>query len=113
MGAEAGEKKDSLFQKIYMVIRRVPEGKVTTYGQVAKIVGECSARWVGFALAALKNAHDGDDVPWHRVINAQGRISLSDLEGGKSFQRALLEQEGIVFEPDGRIDLKKYGWEGL
>jgi methylated-DNA-protein-cysteine methyltransferase-like protein len=87
-----------------MVIRQVPAGKVTTYGQVSKIVGTVTARQVGYALHAVR---PWMEVPWHRVVNSQGRISLSGSD-----QRAMLESEGVEFGPKGRIDLKCFGWSG-
>jgi len=98
----------SLNRLIYLVVQQVPPGQVTTYGQVAGIVGRgADARVVGYAMAALP----GDlDVPWQRVINSQGKISLKG-RGGEA-QRQMLEAEGIVFDDQGRIDLERFGWEG-
>ncbi len=95
------------YTKIYDWVRRVPAGKVATYGQIAKLAGACSARQVGYAMAALR---DGDDTPWHRIINSQGRISLRVGSEGHHLQRMLLEAEGIVFSTDGIIDLITYRW---
>ncbi len=89
----------SLFKKIYNAIKLIPEGKVATYGQVGKYVG-CSAKFVGYALSNLKNS----EVPWHRVINGKGRISIKDLDG-YNLQKHLLETEGITFNEDNSIDL--------
>jgi len=94
----------SPYERIYMVIRRVPAGKVTTYGQVSTIVGSVSARQVGYALHAVQ---PWMDVPWQRVVNKKGLISL---RGGE--QRHLLEAEGVEFDDNGRIDLKRFGWSG-
>jgi len=94
----------SPYERVYMVIRRVPAGKVTTYGQISKIVGRVSARQVGYALHA---AQPWMEVPWQRVVNSKGLISL---RGGE--QRQLLEAEGVEFGGDGRIDLKRFGWSG-
>ncbi len=102
-----------LFDLIYAIIRQVPPGKVTTYGQVARIAGRCSAQMVGFALAALRSREDLEEVPWQRVINAQGRISPHGLGMGSVVQRDLLEEEGIQFNPDGVVDLERYGWDGI
>ncbi len=94
------------FEQIYQVIRQIPAGKVATYGQVALWLGwPHGARTVGWALRALS---EGTHVPWHRILNAQGRISQADAE----LQQELLEAEGIVFRPDGSVDLKQYHWEG-
>lgn len=98
-----------LYELIYTVIRQIPSGKVATYGQIANIIGECSPRMVGYALAALKS---GSDVPWQRVINSQGKISLRNHGGESLLQRQLLLAEGICFDDNGRIDLNKYGWSG-
>jgi len=100
----------SLYQRIYDAIRQVPPGRVTTYGRVARLVGGISAQMVGFALAALPSRPDGGDVPWHRVINAQGRVSSHGLGFGTAIQRELLENEGIIFDVEGRIDLEQFGW---
>jgi methylated-DNA-protein-cysteine methyltransferase-like protein len=95
------------YDRIYEVIRQISPGKVATYGQIAKIVGECTPRMVGYALAALK---PGSDVPWQRVINSQGKISLRN-DGCESIeQRLLLEGEGVHFNQKGIVDLEKFGW---
>jgi methylated-DNA-protein-cysteine methyltransferase-like protein len=101
---------DSFFQDVYRIVSMIPLGKVATYGQIAAYLGNPrAARTVGWALRALP---EGLDVPWHRVINAQGRISLSRRRGGAQQQRAMLEEEGVIFDQEGRIDLKRYRWEG-
>ncbi len=97
----------SVYDKIYGRVKRIPDGKVATYGQIAELTGKCSARQVGYAMAALP--HD-TRVPWHRVINSQGRISLRSGSEGHQLQQILLEAEGIVFSQDGRINLAKYRW---
>lgn len=94
----------SIYERIYMVVRQVPAGRVTTYGQVSKIVGSCDGRTVGYAMGALK---PGMNVPWQRVVNSQGKISLKG-----SRQRQLLEAEGIEFDERERIDLQRFGWDG-
>lgn len=96
-----------LYERIYAVVRQVPAGKVATYGQIGKIIG-CSARMVGYAMAALKH-NDIVDVPWQRVINREGKISIHDPYG-KAVQRQILEEEGIVFDQNDRIDFQEYGW---
>ena len=94
------------FEKIYEVVKSIPKGKVATYGQVALLAGNPRwARVVGYALHA--NPEPGI-IPCHRVVNCEGRVAPSFAFGGESVQRQLLESEGIVFESDGRIDLKKY-----
>ena len=96
-----------LYQKIWDVIEQIPIGKVATYGQIARIAGMgAHARIVGYAL---NNLPPSSNVPWHRVINAQGKISLSRADGGYQLQKSLLEQENIIFQDD-KIDLTKYRW---
>ena len=97
----------STYNEIYRWVCQVPEGKVATYGQMAGLAGTCSARQVGYAMAALS---DNSGVPWHRIINSQGRISLRAGSDGHRLQRILLEAEGVVFSPDGKIDLAEYRW---
>lgn len=84
----------------------MPPGHVTTYGAVARKVG-CSARTVGFAMAALPPGHD---VPWQRVINSQGRVSPRADGDGSHLQQLLLEAEGVYFNDRQRVDLKRYAW---
>ena len=103
-------KGNSVYDEIYAWVRRVPEGKVATYGQIAGLAGKCSARQVGYAMAALQ---DGAEVPWHRVINSQGRISLRTGSQGHRLQRILLEAEGVVFSAEDTIDLRIYRWDTM
>jgi methylated-DNA-protein-cysteine methyltransferase-like protein len=101
----------SFFQQVYRVARQIPPGRVATYGQIAALLGQPrAARTVGWALHALP---EDCDVPWQRVINAQGRISTSCKEHDAGLQRGRLEAEGIVFGPDDRVDLRVYRWAGL
>jgi methylated-DNA-protein-cysteine methyltransferase-like protein len=102
---------DPLFELIYKVVRCIPPGKVASYGQIAKMLGQPqAARTVGWAMGAVP---DGSDVPWQRVINSKGMISLPPGSPGATLQRALLEEEGVVFDDKGRVNLKVYGWQGL
>ncbi|RKZ35547.1 MAG: cysteine methyltransferase [Gammaproteobacteria bacterium] len=96
-----------LYHRIYSVIRLIPPGRVSTYKQVALMEGNCTARQVGYALAAL-----GKDpsVPWQRVINSTGTISARKQGDGAQRQRELLRQEGVVFNRNGRTDLERFGW---
>ena len=95
-------------ERIYAVVRQIPRGRVATYGQIAHLVGpSCDARRVGWALAALGERRPGPPVPWQRVVNAKGTSSL----GGE--QVALLKKEGVVFDARSRIDLRRFGWNGL
>ena len=92
---------------ILKVVRRIPRGRVATYGQVAEVAGlPKQARLVGYTLR-----HASDDVPWHRVINAQGTISDRADPDCIPLQRALLEAEGVEFNWKGRLDLKRYLWK--
>lgn len=94
------------FEKIYEVVKSIPEGKVATYGQVALLAGNPRwARVVGYALHV--NPEPGI-IPCHRVVNREGKVAPGFAFGGEDVQRQLLESEGIVFETDGRIDLEKY-----
>lgn len=103
-------------QQVWAIVRQVPPGKVTTYGRIAEMIqppGNMNlkdylafgARWVGGAMAGCPA-----DVPWQRVINAQGKISL---RSGAEAQRKLLEAEGVQFDDRERVDLKKYLWVGI
>ena len=95
------------YQRIYAVVRRVPRGRVTTYGQVARLAGlESHARMVGYALAALPA---GTTVPWHRVINAQGTVSRR-RNGDTLSQRLRLEREGVRFDARDRTSIRTFGW---
>jgi methylated-DNA-protein-cysteine methyltransferase related protein len=103
--------------RVWEVVRLIPAGQVATYGQIAALIPAPAgmegrdylafgARWVGGAMAACPA-----DVPWQRVINSQGKISLPPGPGA-DHQRQLLEDEGIVFDERGRIDLTRYRWTG-
>jgi len=107
MEEERSQNGPRLYERIYAAVRQIPVGRVATYGQIARLVGGCSAQMVGFALAALPN---GSDVPWQRVINAKGKISPRGIGFGSLIQRTLLEEEGIIFMRDETIDLNTYGW---
>lgn len=98
---------------VWDIVRGIPRGRVASYGQIAKLVGlpdgvdadtyrAFGARWVGTAMSACPA-----DVPWQRVLNAKGEISLKG-----DAQRRLLEAEGVQFDAKGRVDLKRFGWAG-
>lgn len=95
-----------LYQRIYGLVRQVPPGRVATYGQIGRLIG-CTPRTVGFAMAALP---PGSQVPWHRVINSQGRISLRADGDGAQVQQLLLEAEGVRFDSRQKVDLAIYRW---
>jgi methylated-DNA-protein-cysteine methyltransferase-like protein len=98
----------TLFQRVHAVVRKVPRGRVVTYGQVARALGmPRGARTVGWAMRSST-----ENVPWHRVVNARGEISLRPTTGYHE-QRARLRAEGIRFDRAGRIDLERYGWKRL
>ena len=100
----------STYQRIYAVVRKIPRGRVTTYGTVARLAGlPGQARLVGYALSALPT---GTAVPWHRVINARGEVSLrTSVTGAGITQRIRLEQERITFDSAGRVPLARFGWK--
>lgn len=98
----------SAFNKIYSVVCQIPKGRVTTYGAVAKLAG--NPRWARVVGYALHNNPAPYTIPCHRVVNRDGKTAKSFAFGGADAQRKLLEDEGIVFEADGSIDLEKYGW---
>ena len=104
-------------EKVWEIVRQIPAGKVATYGQIAAMIpppegmnlkeyDAFAPRWVGGAMAACPA-----DVPWQRVINSQGKISLRK-EGGSNVQREQLEAEGVVFAAGDKVDLKIYRWSG-
>ena len=101
----------SNYDVIYQVVRKIPKGKVATYGQVADLANlPGRARLVGYALYQVDT--EVSDVPWHRVINAKGEISHSPLRRGSDyFQRSLLEDEGIEFNTAGKVSLRTYLWQ--
>ena len=89
-------------------MRRIPHGRVATYGAIAEIAGlEGHARQVGYTLHDLP---PNSGVPWHRVINAKGEISARSHGDSHELQRMLLEEEGVEFDLAGRVDLKIFGW---
>lgn len=99
-----------LYDRIYAVVRQIPQGQVATYGQVAELAGLIGKpRLVGYALYRVAAA---DDVPWHRVINARGEVSHTrSRNGSDDLQKVLLEDEGVVFTPKGKVDLVRYRWQ--
>ena len=110
-------KKEEFNQKVWALVRQIPPGKVSTYGKIAALLPPppgmdvkaylaFGARWVGGAMASCPQ-----DVPWQRVINSQGKVSLRPTGGGEQ-QRELLEIEGVEFDEHDRVDLKIYAWDG-
>lgn len=95
--------------KVYQIVRQIPPGRVATYGQVAALAGAPGAhRACG---SALRHLIEGEDVPWHRVLNAQGKASSVGDPVRPLLQRRLLEGEGVRFSRGGRCDLEVFGWE--
>lgn len=101
----------SFFQTVYELVCKIPCGKVATYGQIARMAGNPRAsRAVGYALHV--NPSPGK-IPCHRVVNREGRLAPAFAFGGTDAQKALLEQESILVNKDGYIDLDKYLWDGM
>ncbi len=98
-----------MYNRIYALVSQVPSGRVATYGQISRIAGGCSARNVGYAMSSVPA---GSDIPWHRVINSKGMVSVRSSGNECSAQRQLLEAEGVRFDLRGRINLDEFGWEG-
>lgn len=93
-------------ERVYKIVRRIPRGRVMTYGQIAELLGEgYTARTVGFCMHSSP-----DGTPWHRVINAQGKTSTGRVVLPHDKQQRLLEQEGVVFNKSNRCDLETYLW---
>jgi methylated-DNA-protein-cysteine methyltransferase-like protein len=106
-GRPTGE-RPGRWERVWAVVRRIPRGRVATYGQVAALAGlGRQARQVGYALHALPGE---GFAPWHRVVNARGAISLPPGGGSDVTQRIRLEREGVRFDARGRIDLERFGW---
>jgi methylated-DNA-protein-cysteine methyltransferase related protein len=99
--------KPSFYEAVWALVRRVPRGRVVTYGQVATWLGSPrAARAVGYAMFNV----DDPKVPWHRVINRNGEISIGGHLHRPDLQRDLLRREGVRLDGQGRIDLGRYGW---
>ena len=94
-------------ERVYSIVRRIPPGRVMTYGQIAELLGEgYTPRTVGFVM------HGSDDkTPWHRVINSQGRCSTMRIALPSDKQQRMLEHEGVKFDQSGRCDLERYLWK--
>ena len=107
----------NFYEQVYAVVRRIPRGQVTSYGRIAKMLGRPNAaRAVGYAMHALQDSEDQPEyanIPWQRVINSQGRISIVNREHDAHEQAELLRAEGIVVSQDLKVDLNVYLWQGL
>jgi len=103
-----GSGASDTYARFYAVVRRIPRGQVSTYGEIARLAGlPGRARQVGYAMHAIP---EGSTLPWQRVINARGEVSARSEPGMDSVQRQLLEQEGVEFDARGRVDLARFGW---
>ncbi len=107
---------------VWDIVRQIPSGTVSTYGQIASMIpappgvdaedyARLGAVWVGKAMNQA-SAADPADIPWQRVINSQGGISLPEGSRAAREQRARLEREGVQFDARGRVDLRRFGWDG-
>lgn len=100
---------DSFFERVYEVVRKIPEGRVTSYGAIAKVLGTArSARMVGWAMNA---SHDREDVPAHRVVNRNGILTGKHHFEGTNLMQQLLESEGIKVENNQVVNFKEIFWE--
>lgn len=101
---------ESFQQAVYRIVSKCPRGKVVSYGGLAALAGKPrAARAVG---AAMRDLPEDSSIPWWRVINSRGEISMRDIGHGPAIQRKLLEREGVRFGRSGRVDWEKYGWDG-
>lgn len=111
------ESKPSLFyQKVYLVVRQIPSGQVTSYGRVARMLGaDGAARQVGYAMANLKGREGPpfDNIPWQRVLGYDGKVVIKGSDHGRIRQAEILREEGIEIGVNLKVDMEKYLWEGL
>jgi methylated-DNA-protein-cysteine methyltransferase-like protein len=107
----------NFYEQVYAVVRRIPQGKVSSYGRIATMLGRPrAARAVGYALNALRDKQDDpayQNIPWQRVVNSQGRISIVNRDNSANYQAELLRKEGVEVSEDLKIDLDVYLWGGL
>ncbi|MDI7276795.1 MAG: MGMT family protein [Anaerolineae bacterium] len=98
-----------LYERVYRIVATIPAGRVLTYGDIARMLGRPrGGRLVGWAMR-----HCPEGLPWYRVVNAQGRLSVTArYPDGRLMQQALLEEEGVVFDAEGRLDVGRYAWTG-
>lgn len=102
-----GQEPEGYRERVFELVRRIPAGRVMTYGQLAEILGEgYTPRTVGFVM----HSADEETTPWHRVINAQGGCSTGRIVLPPDRQQRMLESEGVVFDRRGRCDLSRYRW---
>ena len=107
----------NFYEQVYAVVRRIPRGKVSSYGRIAAMLGRPrAARAVGYALNALRDKQNDpayQNIPWQRVVNSQGRISIVNRENSANRQAELLRNEGVAVSEELKIDLDIYLWQGL
>lgn len=101
----------SVFEKIYEQVKKIPRGKVATYGQIAMLAG--NPRWARVVGYALHSNPEPDKIPCYRVVNRMGKLSEAFVFGGINRQRELLEADGVKVRADDTVDLEKYLWNGL
>lgn len=110
----------SYYKMVWEIVKQIPHGEVATYGQIASMIpppdgveppayDRWSPQWVG---GAMNHTPEGQNIPWQRVINSQGKISLPEGSKEALLQRDLLEGEGLIFDDKDRVDLESHGWEG-
>lgn len=103
------DKNDNFFERVYEIARQIPEGKITSYGAIAKALGAArSARMVGWAMNA---SHNHDDIPAHRVVNRKGLLTGKHHFDGTNLMQQLLENEGIKVVDNQIVDFEKHFWE--
>lgn len=109
-----GAKVGAFADRVFEVVMRIPSGKVSTYGQIARMIGAPrSARYVGYALRANpKPGVDADSIPCHRVVFKDGRMATGFAFGGEDVQRQMLESEGVTFDEEGRVLMNEHLWNG-
>lgn len=107
----------TFYEKVYVLVRQIPIGKVSSYGRVAAMLGSAgAARQVGYAMSALKSKANNEtyaDIPWQRVINHQGKITIKGSEHGRLRQAELLKEEGVNVDKNLQVDMDVFLWEGL
>ncbi|MDX2161339.1 MAG: MGMT family protein [bacterium] len=110
------------YRTVWLIVRQIPHGQVSTYGQIASMIpppdgiapdeyAAYGAQIVGYAMNAV-SSRDDPEVPWHRVINSKGGIAMSDTNPSAAIQRGRLRAEGVIFNAKELIDLSQFGWAG-